>query len=1433
MHETLTLIAGIKGIPASEGRSERAVRHWIGEVGLEDKAHWDAAKLSGGQKRRLSVAMALIGDPKLVFLDEACSGMDVNGRHRIWRMLERYKRGRVIVLSTHVMHEAEWLGDQIVVLSRGKVQTSGTSLQLKTAFGVGYHLTCMPSAMGAHATGSSGAARAAVGATGASDETKHGGRDNTGASAGVALDVAALNAIVRRHVPEAFEPTESRVAQSDATTVSGHLHDRTSGDAALASGATDLERAVSAAQRRRALDPYDDDDDSPTSTSSGADATGAADRVVRGEPVQYTLPLSATARFPALFDALDACVDNRVTASTPLTPPPSRSDAHTGTSTSIGLGGYGVSVTSLEEVFHRLEDLEEQKAAAQAEAGGAGAGGAAGLVAAGGIRGLWRRMTSALGWRGDGGPRHVPLPSDDTDGDSGGVVIEMTADAGFSASRRRHRSGPRGLAASDGAIGASHGASTRGAAVSAEPSVFAMPERGTGGSDFAAPSAWRRTKAVVRRRLTQTRRDRKTAWVQVAAPVLVVLVTALYGSLRDSAARLRLVYDRVPLTPEPWVTDEAMSAAPLPLHFPFAADSRTDRNAAMLDRVDHIMAQWGGGADDAGDSTRGATGTFGDSIPALTQLTPASSLYADAYVNAYLSAAQWNAGAAAFGTTGSPSMPSTHQPWTTVGEETTLLYNTSLTNGLPVLLAMLDGAELVASLKAAAAADGSPDYQGPHAAMPLQPGYQALPATGAQLDGGALMVTTITALYLAIGFSSMGAVQALNVVREREAATKAQQIIMGVGYTPYWAGMWLSDVSLFVVTWLACSALLPALHPDAFKAPGSVAAVSLLLLAFGFASPGLPYALSFGFKNSKSAQTFISLLLVLSTFVLFSASVGLSAVVEAGLADGSDDTNGIVIAAMVVGYLVDCIPPVGLAKGVYDVMRLSGGMFAGGGAGDDAPPVFSWGVALRPMVVLLCSAVLWFAVVLGLEQCLGARRGPGNRPDMPLPADIPHGQEVEDDDVAAERARVQRGDAASHADPVVATHLRKVFYKPKFKVAVADLSLGLAQGECFGLLGPNGSGKTTAINLLTGQVTPTYGAATVGGNNVLGSAAEREAAHAATGFCAQGHALFPWLTGRETLRFYCELKGMPPHSIEAWVTRALDAVGLLTHSGAVMAGQSGSGDTPASTAAGAAGGRGSFADKLVKHYSGGTKRKLSIAVAFVGAPAVVFLDEPGAGVDPGARRRIWSVLRRSMRRRTLLLTTHLLEECEANASRVGIMVDGRIRACASPARLRAKYGAKYKVEVEARAAVDAEQGDSGSAAGAGSRGAVDGDDAELDSAVVRHVTKCLSAACPAGSEATLTSAYHGRLRFDLPANVSLAAVFRTLEALCGRGAPGDGEASSIGAAAAGAWASTYSVSQPSLEDVFAAFTSQADGAASPGGNGARGSAATATGISRA
>lgn len=137
--EHLDIFCDFKGVDSKTKKEE--IKKMLVDVDIFHSKDIEAKKLSGGNRRKLSVAIALIGGSKLVLLDEPTAGMDLSARRKLWNMLKNYKNNRIIILTTHYMDEADILGDRIGIMTGGKLICLGSSLFLKNRFGVGYNLT--------------------------------------------------------------------------------------------------------------------------------------------------------------------------------------------------------------------------------------------------------------------------------------------------------------------------------------------------------------------------------------------------------------------------------------------------------------------------------------------------------------------------------------------------------------------------------------------------------------------------------------------------------------------------------------------------------------------------------------------------------------------------------------------------------------------------------------------------------------------------------------------------------------------------------------------------------------------------------------------------------------------------------------------------------------------------------------------------------------------------------------------------------------------------------------------------------------------------------------------------------------------------------------------------------------------------------------------
>jgi len=217
------------------------------------------------------------------------------------------------------------------------------------------------------------------------------------------------------------------------------------------------------------------------------------------------------------------------------------------------------------------------------------------------------------------------------------------------------------------------------------------------------------------------------------------------------------------------------------------------------------------------------------------------------------------------------------------------------------------------------------------------------------------------------------------------------------------------------------------------------------------------------------------------------------------------------------------------------------------------------------------------------------------------------------------------------------------------KIAVNGVTLQMYSGDIFALLGHNGAGKTTLISMITGWASPTSGTVLIDGKDIRD---DLDQARAKMGLCPQQNMLFDHLTVNEHLCFFGMLRGKKMKAVKE------EAKMLLA--------------------------RMSFTEKAkisARKLSGGQKRKLCLAMALIGETKVVVLDEPTSGMDPQARREIWDLLLELRGERTILLTTHFMEEADVLGDRIGIMAGGSLQCIGTPAYLKKYYGKGYSLKI--------------------------------------------------------------------------------------------------------------------------------------------------------
>lgn len=231
---------------------------------------------------------------------------------------------------------------------------------------------------------------------------------------------------------------------------------------------------------------------------------------------------------------------------------------------------------------------------------------------------------------------------------------------------------------------------------------------------------------------------------------------------------------------------------------------------------------------------------------------------------------------------------------------------------------------------------------------------------------------------------------------------------------------------------------------------------------------------------------------------------------------------------------------------------------------------------------------------------------------------------------------------------LIAKNLHKSFNDHK---AVNDVSFTIEKGEIFGLLGPNGAGKTTTIRMLSTVLPMNHGDVFIGGYWVKENP---EAARKLIGVCPQDLALYPELSAMDNLIFFGRMEGLSGKEARAQAFTNLELMELLDRS-----------------------------KGKVEKFSGGMKRRINLAVALMGNPQLLFLDEPTVGIDPQSRNKIFeTIFGLRDKGMTVLYTTHYMEEADRLCSRIAIMDGGKIIAMDTPHNLKAQIGPPDKTTLE-------------------------------------------------------------------------------------------------------------------------------------------------------
>ncbi|KAM6179073.1 glucosylceramide transporter ABCA12 isoform 2-T2 [Rhynchocyon petersi] len=505
------------------------------------------------------------------------------------------------------------------------------------------------------------------------------------------------------------------------------------------------------------------------------------------------------------------------------------------------------------------------------------------------------------------------------------------------------------------------------------------------------------------------------------------------------------------------------------------------------------------------------------------------------------------------------------------------------------------------------------------------------------------LIDILVALSILMGYSVTTASFVTYVVREHQTKSKQLQHISGIGVTCYWVTNFIYDMVFYLVPVAFSIGVIAIFQLPAFYSENNLGAVSLLLLLFGYATFSWMYLLAGLFHETGIA--FITYVCV-NLFFGINSIVSLSVVYFLSKEKPNDPTLELISETLKRIFLI--FPQFCFGYGLIELSQQQSVLDFLKAYGVEYPSeTFEMDKLGAMFVALVSQGTMFFLLRLLINEWLIKKFRLFFRK---FSSSSVIETIDEDEDVRAERLRVENG--AAEFDLVQLHRLTKTYQLIHKKIiAVNNISIGIPAGECFGLLGVNGAGKTTIFKMLTGDVIPSSGNILI--RNKTGSLGHVDSHSSLVGYCPQEDALDDLVTVEEHLYFYARIHGIPEKDIKETVHKLLRRLHLMP-----------------------------YKDRPTILCSYGTKRKVSTALALIGRPSILLLDEPSSGMDPKSKRHLWRIISEEVQNKcSVILTSHSMEECEALCTRLAIMVNGRFQCIGSLQHIKSRFGRGFTVKV--------------------------------------------------------------------------------------------------------------------------------------------------------
>jgi ATP-binding cassette subfamily A (ABC1) protein 3 len=512
------------------------------------------------------------------------------------------------------------------------------------------------------------------------------------------------------------------------------------------------------------------------------------------------------------------------------------------------------------------------------------------------------------------------------------------------------------------------------------------------------------------------------------------------------------------------------------------------------------------------------------------------------------------------------------------------------------------------------------------------------------------------AVELGYGMAFVASFYILFYIRERVSKAKHLQFVSGVNVVVFWGTSFLCDMVTYLLTMIAVLITFAALQEDGFKTPDELGRLTLVLVYFGFFVLPFTYLASYLFSIPSSG---------FSRMMLLGAIAGIIGVTAMQVLEM--ESLDLLYVAHPLHWVLLFIPFYSIAKGAYDLgtiyslrtvclaqtssldlacakEKMCCGLddfYSMGSPGIGRNIIISFLMFLFLFGVLIFNEYGFFSYFM--NKIVNYSKPPVQNVTL-------------ESDVQEENNKI-RSTSEYELSRKYALVLQDVTKYYKNFLAVNGLCLGVKPYECFGLLGVNGAGKTTTFKMMTGDEQISYGEAWVNGLDIK---REQKKVQKLIGYCPQFDALLDDLTVRETLKIFALIRGVPYKECKSLSERLAHEFDFFKHM-----------------------------DKKIKELSGGNKRKLSTALALVGDPPIIYLDEPTTGMDPATKRFLWTALAKLRDSgKCIILTSHSMEECEALCTRLAIMVNGNFQCLGSTQRLKNKFATGYALTIKVKKVAD-------------------------------------------------------------------------------------------------------------------------------------------------